>query len=207
MNNYDKTRNDYNSGAQWHFQKTFSYDWSEQLEKFVKKLKGNKILDAGCGAPRDIKLFLKKNVEIEGIDFSEEAIKECHSLFPNLTFHVGDFRKINVPNEHYDGIWACASILNFSKKDLPVLLEEFLRTLKPGGVLFASVKEGGEEKMVVDEYGERLFSFYSEDELKNIFEKAGIKVVYSEVVSDESLTGVAADKPSWVCIYGEKIYN
>jgi ubiquinone/menaquinone biosynthesis C-methylase UbiE len=205
MNDYDKTKNNYNKGFEWHFEKTFSYDWSKQLDKFVKILKGNKVLDAGCGTPRDINLFLKNNIEVEGIDFSEEAIKKCRSSYPDLTFYIGDFNKVNVPNEYYDGIWASASVLNISKKDLPALFQEFLRILKPGGIIYISVKEGQDEKMVSDKYGERLFSFYSEDELKKFFDNAGIKTIYSEVATDESLTGVASDKPNWVCIYGEKI--
>ncbi len=206
MDNYDKTKEDYNKGVEWHFQKTFSYDWSKQVEKFVKILKGKKVLDAGCGVGRDTNLFLKNNIDIEGIDYSEEAIKKCRIQYPVLTFYVGDFKKINVADEFYDGIWACASILNVSKKDLPDSLLEFLRILKPGGALFASVKEGSEEKMVSDEYGERLFSFYSEDELKKFFENAGFKIIYSVIVADEALTGVSSNKPNWVIVCGEKSY-
>lgn len=206
MDNYNKTKDDYNTGVEWHFQKTFSYNWSKQVEKFVKILKGKKVLDAGCGVGRDINLFLKNNIDVEGIDYSEEAIKKCRTQYPDLTFYIGDFRKINVPDEYYDGIWACASMLNISKKDLPASLQEFLRILKPGGILFASVKEGLEEKMVSDEYGERLFSFYPEVELKKFFENAGFKIVYSEITTDEALTGVASNKPNWVIVCGEKSY-
>lgn len=205
MNNYDKTKSNYEAGAEWHFQKTFSYDWSKQLGKFVEMLRGKKVLDAGCGAPRDINLFLKNNIDVEGIDYSGEVIKKCRASFPDLTFYRCDFKKVNVPDEYYDGVWACASVLNFFKKDLPSVLEEFLRILKPGGILFVSVKEGRGEKMVSDEYGERLFSFYLIEELKKFFENVNIKTIYSEVVTDESLTGAASDKPNWICIYGEKI--
>lgn len=204
MNNYEKTKDNYNKGVEWHFEKTFSYNWSKQLERFVKNLKGKKVLDAGCGTPRDVNLFLKNNIEVEGIDFSEEAIKKCRSLYPGLTFYVGNFNQVNVPDKYYDGIWANASVLNLSKKDLPALFHEFLRILKPGGILYVSVKEGRDEKMVPDKYGERLFSFYLEDELKKFFENAGVKTIYSEVITDESLTGVVSDKPNWVCVYGEK---
>ena len=205
MDKHIQTKNNYDSGAEWHFQKTFSYDWSKQLDKFVKSLNGKKILDAGCGAPRDINLFLKHGIEVEGVDFSKEAIKKCRNDFPDLNFYIGDFNKIPVQDEYYDGIWASASVLNTPKKDLLNLLKEFLRILKPNGILYTSVKEGSDEKMVSDAYGERLFSNYSKEEMKKFFENAGLDVIHSEVASDESLTGIKSNKPSWVCIYGQKI--
>ena len=207
MDKYTQIKKNYNSGAEWHFQKSFSYDWSKQVNKFVKMLKGKLILDAGCGAPRDISLFLKHNLKIEGIDFSKEAIKKCRMSFPELKFYEGNFNKIPVQNEYYDGIWASASILNTPKKELPVLLKEFLRTLKTGVILYAPEKEGKDEKIVKDQYGERLFSDYTEDEMKKIFKNASLNIKYSETVTNESLTGTKSDKTNWVCIYGEKNYD
>ncbi len=204
MNQYNQTKNDYNKGAEWHFKKTLSYDWSKQIEKFILFLKGKKVLDAGCGAPRDIPLFLQQNIDVEGIDFSEAAIKKCRDTFPHLTFYLGDFRKINVPDEYYDGIWACASLLNIPQKEMPTVLQEFSRVLKSGGIIFISLKEGEGEKMVPDKYGERFFSFYSEELLKNIFENAGFKILLSETFSDEFFTGVASKKPGWVYMYAKK---
>jgi ubiquinone/menaquinone biosynthesis C-methylase UbiE len=204
MNKYTQTKDNYNLGAEWHFRKTFLYDWSTQLDRFVKMLNGKIILDAGCGAPRDINLFLKYNLEVEGIDFSEEAIKKCRFEYPNLKFYLGNFEKVPVIENYYDGIWASASTLNISKKDLPTILKEFLRILKPQGILYISVKEGNDEKMVSDQYGERLFSNYADDEIKKFFRNAGLTIRYSEIISDEMLTGVKSDKPNWVCIYGEK---
>jgi ubiquinone/menaquinone biosynthesis C-methylase UbiE len=204
MDKYTQTKNNYNSGAEWHFQKTFSYNWSKQIDRFIKILNGKIILDAGCGAPRDINLFLKYNLEVEGIDFSEEAIKKCRLDFPDLKFYLGDFKKVPVPNKYYDGIWASASTLNISKKDFPNILKEFLRILKPKGILYISVKEGSDEKMISDQYGERLFSNYTKNEMKKLFEKAGLTIKHSKTVTDESLTGVKSNKSNWVCVYGEK---
>lgn len=205
-NKYESTRKDYNRGVEWHEKKTLSYDWSRQINEFVKILKGKRVLDVGCGVGRDISVFLRKGIEIEGFDYSEEAIKKCQAKYPTVSFHIGNFQETNFPDNSFDGIWACASILNTSKEDLPNLLNEFLRILKPGGIIFASVKEGFEEKMVPDEYGERFFSFFSDDELKSFFENAGFKTIGSETITDEDLTGVASKKANWIIIYSEKSY-
>jgi|SRR3989344_236528 len=204
MGNYEKTKDDYNVGVKWHSEKTFSYDWSKQINKFCEILKGKKVLDAGCGAPRDINVFLKKGVDVEGIDYTEEAIKMCKTSFPDLKFYLGDFKRVEVPDGYYDGVWASASILNISKEDLPEVLKEFIRISKSGAIIYVSVKEGQGEKMVSDNYGERFFSFYSREELEKSFVNAGIKLIYSEVITDQELTGEISNKPSWICVYGEK---
>ena len=43
MGNYEKTKDDYNVGVKWHSEKTFSYDWSKQINKFCEILKGKKV--------------------------------------------------------------------------------------------------------------------------------------------------------------------
>jgi ubiquinone/menaquinone biosynthesis C-methylase UbiE len=204
MDTYNKTKENYNRGVEWHTKKSFSYNWSKQLKKFIKILTGKKVLDAGCGAARDIEFFCKNNIQVEGIDYSEEVIKKCRASFPEVTFYLADFRKMDIPDETYDGIWTCASVVNLLKKDLSPVLLEFLRVLKPGGIIFISVKEGQGERLISDKHGERIFSFYLEDELRAAFGKVGIKIIYSEVITDEALTGVASDKPNWICVYGKK---
>ncbi len=58
--------------------------------------------------------------------------------------------------------------------------------------------------MVSDQNGERLFSCYSEVELKKCFINAGLKIIYCEIITDEALTGIVSDKPNWVIVFGEK---
>ncbi len=203
MDKYEETKKNYNRGIDWHIQKSSSYNWKNQIERFVKGLKGKRVLDAGCGGGRDIAEFIKRGIEVDGIDYSRETIKKCKEQFPKATFYEGDMRKIDLPDNTYDGIWACASLLNLKKKDILLVLFKFKRILKSNGKLFISVKEGEGERMIKDRAGQRFFSFYSLRELKRLVEKAGFKVNYTEIVPDAELTGKISKpvKPALICLY------
>lgn len=41
--------------------------------------------------------------------------------------------------EKYDGIWACASILHLSKKELSVVLDKMIAALKKNGIIYTSL--------------------------------------------------------------------
>jgi|TARA_B100001971_G_scaffold102827_1_gene94739 ubiquinone/menaquinone biosynthesis C-methylase UbiE len=203
MDNYEKTKEDYDSKVNWHTEKSISYDWKAQIDRFIKSLKGIIVLDAGCGGGRDIKEFIRNSLEVDGIDYSKKTLKACKEKFPETKFYEGDIRNTKLPSNKYDGIWACASILNLKKEEVPTVLSEFKRILKPEGTLFISVKEGIGESMVPDQAGERFFSFYSLDELKKPIQEAGFKITHTKIISDKELTGKAVEpvKPNWICIY------
>ena len=203
MKECKKTKEDYNKGVDWHIQKSYSYDWRKQLDRFIERLHGNQVLDAGCGGGRDIAEFIKRGINVEGLDYSHKTIKKCSEKFPGVMFYEGDIRKMNVQDHEYNGLWACASLLNIEKSEVLIVLSEFRRVLKTDGILFISVKEGKGEEMIADQAGERFFSFYSADELKSLVEKAGFKVMKIQIVPDADLTGKLPKQanPSWICLY------
>lgn len=203
MNDYEETKKNYDKGIEWHIQKSFSYNWNNQIDRFVSGLKGKRVLDAGCGGGRDIAEFIKRGLQVDGIDYSTKTIKKCREQFPEATFYEGDLRNMDLPDNEYDGLWACASILNIKKEDVPVVLAEFKRVLKQNAELFISVKEGEGEKMIRDQAGKRIWGFYSLNELTGFVEKNGFKVTYTEIVSDADLTGEIAEplNPAWICLY------
>ena len=98
MDNYEETRQDYDKAADWHTQKSLSYNWNNQIERFVEALNGKKVLDIGCGGGRDIPEFLKRGLQVEGIDYSKETIKKVKETFPEVTFHECDIRKMDLPD-------------------------------------------------------------------------------------------------------------
>ncbi len=208
MENYDVTRQNYESAADWHAEKSMFYNWSRQIDTFLGYLEPSpKLLDVGCGAGRDIEEFKKRGVQIEGIDYSPKLVEKLHRKFPDTKIIVADMRATSLPDNRYDGIWACASILNLSKSETPTILAEFKRLLKVNGKLFISVKEGSGEKMVPDKAGERFFSFFSEPELREIIKRAGFKILNTELIDEASLTGhsVIPTPPRWINLYAEKL--
>lgn len=203
MDEYEATLSNYDAEPWWHAEKSDAYSWTNQIDLFCAGLLGPRVLDVGCGGGRDIAEFLARGYEVEGVDSSKGAISVCTERYPQVVVHASDMRDMDLPGGSYDGVWACASVLNLKRSDVSAALSEFRRVLKSGGHLFVSVKEGSDERMVRDRAGERLFSFYSEDELARLVRGAGFAVERTERVSDAELTGRDNDseKRAWVCVY------
>ena len=108
------------------------------------ELKGNVILDFGCGSGRDSKYFQDLGYLVTALDGSKELALLAEKLL-NKTVTVKDFRDFN-DVEQYDGMWASASLLHLNQGDLIKVLKSLRYALKKEGILYTCFKEGqGEE--------------------------------------------------------------
>ena len=125
------------------------------------------ILDAGCGSGRDAKAFIDAGYQVTAMDAS---IKMCEEAEKRLTRQVLclTFEEL-IFEQEFDGIWACASLLHVSYKDIDDVLKRLWNALKKNGILYASFKYG-EGKRVVRE---RDFYDYNEVTLKALMIKNG----------------------------------
>jgi SAM-dependent methyltransferase len=57
-----------------------------------------------------------------------------------------DFLKLDLPDNHFDGVYANASLFHVPSQELPRVLLELHASLKPGGVLFSSNPRGHNEE-------------------------------------------------------------
>ena len=122
--------------------------WQPEFEKFASLLPGKEVIDIGCGWGRDAQLFIKSGYNYLGIDLSQKMIEQAKRLTPNAQFLKMNMYSLDLPNHHFDGIWAVASLLHIPKKNLEEALKEIRRIVKPGGIGFFTMKEGEGEKMV-----------------------------------------------------------
>jgi ubiquinone/menaquinone biosynthesis C-methylase UbiE len=165
---------------------------------FIQNLKGQKILDIGCGPGRDAKYFSEQGLEVTGIDLTSNFVKMASQNVPNAEFMQMDMRNLDFPENTFDGIWACASFLHVPKEDAKNTLLGFRKILKPAGLIYLSVKQGNEEKFVEkDEYKGRtkFFAFYTQDEFKNLIESCNFKIV--KVLIDNK-------KDTWINVFATK---
>lgn len=130
----------YNYNAEAFVESTVAVDFAETQNRFVSVLKGQRILDFGCGSGRDTKYFLELGYDVAAIDGSEELCKRAreytginvkHMMFQDLS----DIEK-------YDGIWACSSILHLPKDELNQVIIKMKNALAPNGVIYTSFKYG-----------------------------------------------------------------
>lgn len=135
----------YQLHAQRFFSETVDVDMSELYRPFVAHLKpGARILDAGCGSGRDAKAFSEMGYEVEAFDASAELVELArqHTGLPVKQMRFEDVTEV----ERYDGIWCCASLLHVPLAELPGVMTQLSKALKPGGVWYLSFKYGSGER-------------------------------------------------------------
>lgn len=103
---------------------------------------GSRILDAGCGAGRNLAWFGRNGYEVYGIDADAAAIERARDAgiasAENLV--AGSVTALPWPDGHFQGV-ICNALLHVlpSRADLEQAVHETWRVLAPGGVWFTRV--------------------------------------------------------------------
>jgi ubiquinone/menaquinone biosynthesis C-methylase UbiE len=153
------------------------------LDRFVHYCQPNDlILDIGCGPGFDGELLRAKGLRVIGLDLSNQMIKIGKHKFP-FPFIQADMETLPILPK-IDGLWVNASLLHIEREAIPETLGEFARVLKPRGTLFISVKNGeGEKWEPGDENTPRWFTYWQEDQLKDVLNDGGFQTL--EIWSDD----------------------
>jgi ubiquinone/menaquinone biosynthesis C-methylase UbiE len=137
-------------------------------------------VDLGCGSGRHLKLLFELGLSrIIGLDASHGALLLSRKSGGSMLVR-GDNMSLPLKNETADIIIAWGSLHYNNKTDLPVMLSEIARILKPGGHLLATLRSSrdtfmkkgkhlGNDTWVTDlrDISGSIASFYNEDELRN----------------------------------------
>jgi len=152
---------------------------------------GARVLDVGCGPAHDTAALRELGLRAIGFDRSRGMLAQARIPQPPIPdlaaagaaeastppLLLGDMRQIPVRDGALNGLWVCASFLHIPKRDAPTVLRELRRVLRPGGVLFISIKRGqGQRWIAHGSGGPRFFVFYQEDELDALLAAAGFTV-------------------------------
>lgn len=194
---YSRTMHYYGNNAQEYIAETLGYDMENVISSFLSRMPDEgHILDIGCGAGRDAKIFLEQGYQVTAIDSSPE-LAAITSRFLNQKVMVKRAEEIDEEN-CYDGIWACASLLHMPKSDLPLTLLKIAFALKPAGVLYFSLKKGTDEKF---DHKDRFFSHYTVEELKPILNN--LPRLHQTEISET--TSLLQGKPqNWINVFSVK---
>ena len=160
----------YDAHAKEYAALTVKADMSPAYDRFLAYLPaGAAILDAGCGSGRDSLCFMKKGYAVTMLDASEGMCNCAEELTGQKALCMG-FHEIEFA-DRFDGIWACASLLHVSEKELENVLAIFHRALKRDGVLYASWKYGEAERSD----GERFYCDMTEEKLRRVLARVDLK--------------------------------
>ena len=160
--------NYYEKNAHGFFQQSLAIDMSALYEPFLVRIPtGANILDAGCGSGRDAKAFLARGYKVTAFD-AAPALAALAERYLQQSVDVLRFQDL-VYEAEFNGIWACASLLHVSRAELPSVLRQLTRALKPDGIIYASFKYGGR----VRKKDGRTFTDLNEKSLATLLEAAG----------------------------------
>ena len=142
-----RTLADYTRRAESFRQGTRDHDVSQNIDALLSAIAGTPpfdILDLGCGPGRDLKTFAARGhraIGLEGcVEFAAMARDNGAEVWEQ------DFLALDLPECRFDGIFANASLFHIPSRELPRVLRQLHRALKPRGVLFSSNPRGNNEE-------------------------------------------------------------
>lgn len=151
------------------------------VHRFVKLVPpGGLVLDVGCGPGFDTAVLREHKLCTYGLDYSFDMITAGREQLGAQNFFLqADMRHLPF-STCADGLWVCASLLHLPRGDTAAALREFSRVLRPGGILYLSVKMGKGEQWTESAYGRalpRFFTYWQPGELDKLLTKNGFQII------------------------------
>ena len=193
IEHYDRVADDYWYG-------TRNHDVSQNYEALLEAIEGkppHAILDMGCGPGRDLQHFHSLGHEVVGLDGSGALVSMARSYSGCEVLHQ-NFLEMELPESHFDGVFANASLFHVPSQELPRILLELFTTLKPRGVLFSSNPRGNNEEGLG---GDRYSCFFDFDTWSNYLISAG----FFEVQHYFRPAGLPCHRQPWLATVWRKI--
>ena len=143
-----KTLEHYSQRAEEFWAGTRDHDVQQNIAALLRHMQGTaplRILDFGCGPGRDLKAMAALGHQPVGLEGSAPlaSMAREHS---GCDVWEQDFLALELPAEHFDGIFANASLFHVPSQQLPRVLLQLHGTLKPQGVLFTSIPRGDNQE-------------------------------------------------------------
>ena len=176
----NQTRKSYESSALDYARNVEGLHPHKEAERFLSLIpSGGTIIDIGCGSGRDVKKFSERGFRVTGIDFSPSMIEIAKRNAPKATFKNIDMHSLDL-EDTFDAAWANASLLHISKARFLEVLEKIYSILSDDGLFYIKMKQGSHEGIEIDARYDNLpkfFSYFEEDELKEVLREAGFELL------------------------------
>lgn len=153
---------------------TRDHDVSQNIEALLRHARGPaplRVLDFGCGPGRDLVTFRALGHEPIGLDGSPEFVAMAREE-SGCEVWLQDFLALDLPGGYFDGVFANASLFHVPGSELPRVLRELRRALKPEGVLFSSNPRGDNRE---GWSGERYGAWHDLEAWRRFMDDAGFQ--------------------------------
>jgi len=183
----------YDERARDFWEGTRDHDVRQNVEALLRHIESAppfELLDFGCGPGRDLRTLTALGHHATGLEGSSQlaALARAHS---GCTVLEQNFLKLELPNGHFDGVFANAALFHVPRQELPRVLRELHAALKPNGVLFSSNPRGDNQE---GWHGDRYGVFYDWDSWSDCMTAAG----FVELTHYYRPPGLPRDQQPWL---------
>ncbi|OLT21952.1 ubiquinone biosynthesis protein [Ornithinimicrobium sp. CNJ-824] len=124
------------------------------LDAFVARVRDEgDVLDAGCGAGRMARHLADRGCTVRGVDLSPRMIAAGHRAHPDLDLTVASLADLPFEDGRFAGVMAWYSTIHTPDEELPGVLAELVRVLRPGGHLLVAFQAGEGVVDLAESYG------------------------------------------------------
>jgi SAM-dependent methyltransferase len=111
------------------------------------------VADIGCGPGRITAYLRGVGLDAFGIDLSPVMIDVARRDHPGLRFEVGSMTDLELADHCVTGVLAWFSLIHVPDDEVPTVLAEFFRVLRPGGALLLGFHAGEGNELKTQGYG------------------------------------------------------
>jgi SAM-dependent methyltransferase len=137
------------------------------------------VADIGCGPGQIARYLADHGAKAMGIDLSPEMVRLAQRLSPDIPFRVGDMLALDLEDNSLGGIVAFYSVIHAPPEQIPQVMREFYRVLRPNGLALLAFHIG-DDVVHRDEWWEKPvsldFHFYQLETLTRRLEEAGFRI-------------------------------
>jgi SAM-dependent methyltransferase len=195
-----RTLDHYNHNAEDFFAGTRDHDVQQNMDALLQYIQGAapfSILDFGCGPGRDLKAFSARGHLAVGLEGAARFV-EMARIYSGCTVWQQDFLALELPRDHFDGVFANASLFHVPSQALPRVLAQLHATLKPSGVLFSSNPRGNNDEGF---HGERYGAYHDISAWRQYMSAAG----FTELLHYYRPAGLPIDQQPWLASVWRKV--
>lgn len=168
--------------------------------KVVKKVKGKRVLEVGCGSGTIVKRLLKKDKNVVGVDIGKKFLNFCQSSYRKAAFCGADAQHLPFSDNSFDTI-VCSEViehLSNPKKSL----KEFKRILHPNGELIITTPNISVRWALVEAIWTRIrrkmletnHKCFTKNQLRFLLDSVGFSISYNSSFMLGCLLFVKASK-------------
>ncbi|BCJ34154.1 methyltransferase [Actinocatenispora thailandica] len=121
--------------------------------ELVRAAGGGPVADVGCGPGHLTSHLRGLGLDAFGVDLSPGMIDVARRAHPGLRFDVGSMTDLDLGAASVTGLLAWWSLIHVPDEEIPTVLGEFRRVLRPDGALLLGFHVGDGSRLKTQGYG------------------------------------------------------